>query len=50
MFCFITQFFDNKEAAYNATLATPRLRKIVDLVAQNEKVVKWLKERPVTDF
>ena len=30
LFCFITQFFDNKEAAYNATLATPRLRKIVD--------------------
>ena len=50
LFCFITQFFDNKEAAYNATLATPRLRKIVDSVSQNEKVVTWLKERPVTDF
>ena len=50
LFCFITQFFDNKEAAYNATLATPRLRKIVDSVSQNEKVVRWLKERPVTDF
>jgi len=50
LFCFITQFFDNKEAAYNATLATPRLRKIVDLVGKNEKVVSWLKNRPVTDF
>lgn len=50
LFCFITQFFDNKEAAYNATLAAPRLRKIVDSVSQNEKVVTWLKERPVTDF
>ena len=50
LFCFITQFFDNKEAAYNATLATPRLRKIVDSVGKNEKVVSWLKERPVTNF
>ena len=50
LYAFITQFFDNKEASYNATLATPRLRRIVDGVSQNEKVVAWLNNRPVTDF
>lgn len=50
LYSFITQFFDNKEASYNATLATPRLRRIVDGVSQNEKVVAWLNNRPVTDF
>jgi len=50
LFAFITQFFDNKEASYNATLATPKLRSIVDGVSQNEKVVAWLNNRPVTDF
>ena len=50
LYCFITQFFDNKEASYNATLAAPRLRKIVDTVGKNEKVVTWLETRPKTDF
>ena len=50
LYTFITQFFDNKEASYNATLATPRLRKIVDNVSQHEKVVEWLEKRPKTDF
>ena len=50
LYCFITQFFDNKEASYNATLAAPRLRKIVDSVSKNEKVIEWLKTRPKTLF
>tara|TARA_B100000902_G_scaffold394487_1_gene450943 strand:- start:355 stop:1044 length:690 start_codon:yes stop_codon:yes gene_type:complete len=50
LYSFITQFFDNKEASYNATLATPRLRKIVDSVGVHEKVVQWLEVRPKTSF
>ena len=50
VFSFITQFFDNKEASYNATLATPKLKEIVDSVGKNEKVIEWLEKRPMTDF
>lgn len=50
LFSFITQFFDNKEASYNATLATPRLKAIVDSVQSNEKVIEWLEKRPKTVF
>ena len=50
LFTFITQFFDNHEASYNATLATPRLRSIVDNVSAHEKVVEWIEKRPKTDF
>ena len=50
LFAFITQFFDNKEASYNATLATPRLKAIVDSVQTNEKVIEWLEKRPKTVF
>ena len=50
LYSFITQFFDNKEASYNATLATPRLKAIVDMVGGNEKVVDWLEKRPKTVF
>jgi len=50
IYTFITQFFDNKEASYNATLATPRLRQIVDSVGKHEKVVEWIKKRPKTVF
>lgn len=50
LYCFITQFFDNKEASYNATLAAPRLRKVIDSVGKNEKVIDWLNKRPETLF
>ena len=51
LFTFITQFFDNNEASYNATLATPKIRAIVDNVANHERVVEWLEKRPdPTDF
>ena len=50
LFTFITQFFDNHEASYNATLVTPRLRSIVDNVSAHEKVAEWIEKRPKTDF
>jgi prostaglandin-H2 D-isomerase / glutathione transferase len=50
LFTFVKEFFDNKEASYNATLATPRVRAVVDRVSSHENVVKWLESRPVTNF
>ena len=50
LFAFITQFFDNHEASYNATLATPKLRAVVDTVASHEKVIEWIEKRPKTAF
>jgi prostaglandin-H2 D-isomerase / glutathione transferase len=50
LFSFITQFFDNKEASYNATLATPNLRLIVERVSKLEAVTTWLETRPKTEF
>ena len=50
LYSFITTFFDNAEASMNATLATPNLRKIIDRVHQLPEMVKWLDERPKTDF
>tara|TARA_B100000686_G_C16709701_1_gene928376 strand:- start:211 stop:882 length:672 start_codon:yes stop_codon:yes gene_type:complete len=50
LFTFITQFFDNHEASYNATLATPKLRSIVNRVGVDEAVVEWFEKRPKTDF
>jgi len=50
LFTFVTQFFDNKEASYNATLATPKIRAVVDRVALDDKVVGWFERRPKTSF
>ena len=50
MFAFITQFFDNKEASMNATLATPKIRSVVENVATVPQIVSWLEKRPVTGF
>jgi prostaglandin-H2 D-isomerase / glutathione transferase len=50
LYSFITNFFDNKEASMNATLATPNLRKIVDRVHEIPEMKKWLETRPKTDF
>ena len=50
LFTFVTQFFDNKEASYNATLATPKVRAVVDRVARSDKVVGWFERRPKTSF
>lgn len=50
LFTFVKEFFDNKEASYNATLAVPKVRAVVDRVSSHESVVKWLESRPVTNF
>ena len=50
LFTFINEFFDNKEAALNATLTSPKIRAVVHRVSSDEKVVKWLNERPKTSF
>jgi len=50
LFTFVTEFFDNKEASYNATLATPKIRSVIDRVAKEESVLGWLESRPKTSF
>lgn len=50
LFTFVTEFFDNKEAALNATLASPKVRAVVDRLSSDEKVLKWVSERPKTSF
>ena len=50
IYSFITNFFDNKEASMNATLATPKLRKIVDNVHSLPEMKEWLEKRPKTNF
>ena len=50
LYSFITNFFDNREASMNATLATPSLRKIIDRVHSLPEMVEWLENRPKTDF
>jgi len=50
LYSFITNFFDNKEASMNATLAAPRLRKIVTMVGELPEIKEWLEKRPKTNF
>jgi glutathione S-transferase len=50
LFTFVTEFFDNKEASYNTTLATPKIRSVIDRVAKEESVLGWLESRPKTSF
>jgi len=50
LYSFITNFFDNKEASMNATLVAPKLRKIIERVDILPQMVKWLQNRPQTDF
>jgi len=50
LYAFITQFFDNKEASMNATLISPKVRSVIDNVAKVPQIMKWLEDRPKTDF
>ena len=50
LYSFITNFFDNKEASMNATLAAPHLRKIVTMVGELPEIKEWLEKRPKTNF
>lgn len=50
LYSFITNFFDNKDAAMNATLTSPKLRKIIERVSNIPEMIQWLENRPKTDF
>ena len=50
MFAFITQFFDNKEASMNATLASPKIRSVIENVSTVPQLISWIEKRPKTDF
>ena len=50
LFSLITQFFDDKNLAMGATVNTPKIRAIVELVASNNEIKSWLETRPVTAF
>lgn len=50
LYSFITNFFDNKDAAMNATLTSPKLRMIIERVGNIPEMVQWLETRPKTDF
>ena len=48
IFVFITQFFDDKIRAMDATNNTTNIRNIVNTVASNENLINWLNNRPET--
>ena len=50
LFSFITQFFDNKEGAMNATKNCPKLKKIITHVGSLDTIKHWLDTRPTTSF
>ena len=50
VFSFIKEFFDAKEQASAATNNCPRLQRIIDNLANNENITKWLLKRPQTPF
>ena len=50
LYAFITQFFDNKEASMNATLASPKIRSVIENVSTVPQLVSWIEKRPKTDF
>jgi len=47
-FAFLTDFFDDKEAAKKAT--PPKIQAAVDAVAALPQIKKWIESRPVTPF
>ena len=50
LYSFITHFFDNKEASMNATLASPKIRSVIEKVSTVPQLVSWIEKRPKTDF
>jgi len=50
LYNFITQFFDNKDGAMNATKNSPKLLKIISHVGSLDSIKHWLKTRPETSF
>lgn len=50
IYCLVTQFYDNKEAAKNIAANIPRLRDIVIRVASRPEIRVYLQDRPETKF
>ena len=50
IFSFITQFFDNKELAFNSMKDAGNIRSVVENVNNQESISKWLNDRPQTLF
>jgi prostaglandin-H2 D-isomerase / glutathione transferase len=50
LYSFITEFFDDKESAWNSTVECPKLRSIVNNVRSNENLTTWVNNRPNTAF
>ena len=50
IYSLITQFFDNKEGAWNATSKTYKIRSIVLKISDNPRIKIWLNKRPDTLF
>lgn len=50
IFSFITQFFDNKELAFNSMKEAGNIRSVVENVNNHESISKWLNDRPQTLF
>ena len=50
LFSFITQFFDNKEGAMNATKNCTKIKNIIKYVGSLDTIKHWLDTRPTTSF
>ena len=50
LFSFITEFFDNKEGAFNSLRNCPNIKSVVENISKQESIKNWLKTRPKTDF
>jgi hypothetical protein len=50
LFSFLTQFFDNTEAANDSMNNTPNIKSVVETVRSLDSVQHWLNTRHVTSF
>ena len=50
IYSFITQFFDNHEAAYKSIEDCPKIKSIVQTVQELESIKNWIKNRPAILF
>ena len=50
LFSFITEFFDNKEGAFDSLRNCPNIKSVVENISNQESIKKWLRTRPKTDF
>lgn len=50
LFTFITEFFDDKDSAFNSTETTPKIRNIIEYVGKLERIKDWIEKRPDSVF